>query len=383
MAANDLKKPLGQNLGQTFGQKMSASHFFMLGSVGSLAALILGLVGWIALVDDPHGGYPTEMVDLSASLHPSVKIGVEGMRPSIKPGIPETNLTGQTTANSPDLFPNNTQESMSDIAARNADDRIRILDPSSPTLNIDDQADSQQPPYKIYARTVNSDAIAGLPKIAIVIDGLGLSQTTTQEALSLLPPDITLAFAPYGNSLSRWTRKARSQGHELLVQVPMEPFDYPNNDPGPHTLLTTAKTDANKANLDWILGRFDAYVGVMNYMGARFSADELSGADFMREMQANGLLYLETGASGRSRFNSIATTMNVPNLKADLVLDFQGRASDIETRLIQLETIAQENGFALGIASAFPTSVRTISEWTQSLRQRGFALVPITTLLQQ
>ncbi len=118
-------------------------------------------------------------------------------------------------------------------------------------------------------------------------------------------------------------------------------------------------------------------------MGARFSADELAGSDFMREMQTSGLLYLETGASGRSRLNAIASNMNVPNLKADLVLDFQGRAADIETRLIQLETIAQENGYALGIASAFPTSVRTISEWTQSLRQRGFALVPITTLLQQ
>lgn len=379
MAANDLKKPLGQNKQQSNG----LSHIFMLGSLGALTLVLAGLIGWIVMVDDPTGGYPTERVDLVATLRQTAKIGVEGMRPGIKPGIPETNLNSPDPRSMPDLFPNQANPDQSNQPTANNGDGIRVLDPSSPQLNDAGNAGSNQRPYKLFARPVNSDAIAGLPKIAIVVDGLGLSQTTTQEALSLLPPDVTLAFAPYGNSLARWTQKARSQGHELLVQVPMEPFDYPNNDPGPHTLLTTAKTEANKANLNWVLGRFDSYVGVMNYMGARFSADELAGSDFMREMQANGLLYLESGGSGRSRLNAIASNMNVPNLKADLVVDFQGRAADIETRLIQLETIAQENGFALGIASAFPTSVRTISEWTQSLRQRGFALVPLTTLLQQ
>lgn len=384
MAANDLKKPLGQDK----KQPTSLSHLFMLGSLGALGVVLAGLIGWIAMVDDPNGGYPTEKVDLAATLRKTAKIGVEGMRPGIKPGIPETNFDNPDQRTTPDLFgnqqnPDQTDQPMQrDPITANNSDGIRVLDPSSPVLN-DTGSNTNQQPFKIFARPVNGDAIAGLPKIAIVVDGLGLSQTTTQEALSLLPPDVTLAFAPYGNSLARWTQKARSQGHELLVQVPMEPFDYPNNDPGPHTLLTTAKTEANKANLNWVLGRFDSYVGVMNYMGARFSADELAGSDFMREMQANGLLYLESGASGRSRLNAIASNMNVPNLKADLVLDFQGREADIETRLIQLETIAQENGFALGIASAFPTSVRTISEWTQSLRQRGFALVPLTTLLQQ
>ena len=129
-------------------------------------------------------------------------------------------------------------------------DDIRVLDPNDPSLNAVTQTDGAQP-FETFARPVNTDALAGLPKIAIIIDGLGLSQTTTEEALTLLPPDITLAFAPYGNSLSRWTRRARSQGHELLVQVPMEPFDYPNNDPGPHTLLTSANAEQNKANLNW------------------------------------------------------------------------------------------------------------------------------------
>ena len=184
-------------------------------------------------------------------------------------------------------------------------------------------------------------------------------------------------------ALSRWTERARAQGRELLIQVPMEPFDYPNNDPGPHTLLTSADGDTNKINLKWVLNRFEGYVGVMNYMGARFSSDELAGSEFMRELRNDGLLYLESGAAGRSRLNAIASNMGVPNLRADLIIDFRGREADIETRLVQLESVAQEKGYALGVASAFPTSIRTISRWTENLRQRGFALVPATTLLQQ
>lgn len=376
MAANDLKQPLGLEKGKRALTRFRISQLFMFGSLAVFVALISSLIGWIALVDDPHGGYPSEVVDLRGVLDKSNRIGVESIRPGIKPGIPETNAPS---------FPNNAQTD-NDFATTlgDTDDagEIKILSPDDPSLNSL-PGTNKQAAYLVNARSINSDAIAGLPKIAIIVDGLGLSQTTTQEALSLLPPDVSLAFAPYGNSLQRWTRKARSQGHELLIQVPMEPFDYPNNDPGPHTLLTTNDTAKNLSNLNWVLGRFDGYVGIMNYMGARFSSDELVGTDLMRQLAGNGLLYVENGASGRSRLNSIARSLNVPNLRADLIVDVRGRSEDIQTRLVQLESLAQERGHALGVATAFPVSVRTISEWTQSLRQRGFALVPVTTLLQQ
>ncbi len=370
MAADDLSSPLGQTQKK---RSIRPSQMFMFGSVGLFATLIIALVGWISLVDDPYGGYPSKQVDLAGLTSQSDRIGVDTIRPAIKPGIPDTNLPDR-----PILQPSLQTPSTPDQPQGGT---IRVLDPSDPSLNTAPGKPGQAA-YQLFARPVNSDAIAGLPKIAIIVDGLGLSQTTTQEALSLLPPDITLAFAPYGNGLGRWTRKARSQGHEILIQVPMEPFDYPNNDPGPHTLLTSADTQKNLSNLEWVLGRFDSYVGIMNYMGARFSSDELAGTDLMKQLRQEGLLYVENGAPGRSRLNSIADGLSVPNLRADLIIDARGRSQDIQTRLVQLETLAQERGFALGAATAFPVSVRTISEWTQSLRQRGFALVPVTTLLQ-
>ena len=50
---------------------------------------------------------------------------------------------------------------------------------------------------------------------------------------------MTFAFTPYGAEVDSLATKARADGHELLLQAPMEPFDYPDNDPGPQTLLTS------------------------------------------------------------------------------------------------------------------------------------------------
>ena len=53
------------------------------------------------------------------------------------------------------------------------------------------------------------------------------------------------------------------------MQVPLEPFDYPNVNPGRNTL--TVDGDARRKtskSLHWALSRTTNYTGVMNYMGA-------------------------------------------------------------------------------------------------------------------
>ncbi|MFT4180376.1 MAG: divergent polysaccharide deacetylase family protein, partial [Rhizobium sp.] len=96
-------------------------------------------------------------------------------------------------------------------------------------------------------------------RVAIVVSGLGLSQTGTQRAIEKLPEDITLAFAASGNSLQRWMQEARRGGHEILIQVPLEPFDYPGNNPGPDTLLTSQPAGKNIDSLHKAMGRITNY----------------------------------------------------------------------------------------------------------------------------
>jgi uncharacterized protein len=149
-------------------------------------------------------------------------------------------------------------------------------------------------PVDVYARPWSGARGA---RVAIVIGGLGLSQTGTQEAIEKLQPEVTLAFAPHGNSIGRWMQAARREGHEIVMQAPLEPFDYPNVNPGRNTLTVAATAGENLENLRWTLSRTTNYTGVMNYMGARFVADPAAMAPVIAELGKRGMLYLDDGST--------------------------------------------------------------------------------------
>jgi polysaccharide deacetylase 2 family uncharacterized protein YibQ len=216
------------------------------------------------------------------------------------------------------------------------------------------------------------------PRVAIVVGGLGVGATVTAEAMRKLPGAVTLAFAPYGSDLGRQVERAREAGHEVMLQVPMEPIDYPDNDPGPHTLLTSVDAKENLDRLHWLMSRFQGYVGLVNIMGGRFTASEQSIGQVLREASARGLLYLDDGSSRRSMANQIAGANNLAFAKADLILDRVPTPTDVERALGRLETIARARGVAVGVASALPVSVDRISQWIKGAESRGIQLVPIT-----
>ena len=193
-------------------------------------------------------------------------------------------------------------------------DRALIEESESGPLPI--RAADGRRPVDVYARPWSGARGA---RVAIVIGGLAVSQTGTQEAIEKLPAEVTLAFAPQGNSIGRWMQAARRKGHEILMQAPLEPFDYPNVDPGRNTLTVAATPQENLENLRWTLSRTTNYVGVMNYMGARFVADANAMAPVMAELGKRGLLYLDDGSTARSVAPDLALKDRVPFASGDAI----------------------------------------------------------------
>jgi hypothetical protein len=158
----------------------------------------------------------------------------------------------------------------------------------------------------------------------------------------------------------------------------MEPFDYPDNDPGPQTLLTSLTTDKNIDRLHWQMSRLQGYVGIISYMGARFTASDKALAPVMRETAKRGLIYVDDGASPRSIAGQLAASQNLPFAKTDLVIDSVPTAVEIDHALARLEMLARDHGTAVGLATALPGTVTRIAEWAKKVEARGFVLVPIT-----
>ena len=216
------------------------------------------------------------------------------------------------------------------------------------------------------------------PRIAIIVGGLGVSASTTADALSRLPPEVTVGFVPYGANLSDLASRARASGHEVLLQAPMESFDYPDNDPGPQTLLTTLPSEQNLDRLHWQMSRLQGYVGIMNFMGARFTTTEKALAPVLTDIARRGLLYVDDGSSARSVAGNIAAANSLPFVKAAEVLDAVPTPAEIDRALSRLERNARKDGSAVGVASALPASIDRIVRWAKGAAARGFTLVPVT-----
>jgi uncharacterized protein len=236
-------------------------------------------------------------------------------------------------------------------------------------------------PADVYARPVPAQHRAAPVRVAIVVGGLGIGQNTTTDAIQKLPGPVSLAFAPYGGDLERQVQRAREEGHEVLIQMPMEPFDYPDNDPGPQTLISTLPPEQNADRLQWVLSRFPGYVGVINFMGGRFTANDAAFSPVMREIGARGLLYVDDGSSGRSLAPQLASGAGVSAARTDVVLDAIQRPREIDAALERLEKMAREKGSAVGFAAALPVTVERIARWAKAAEGRGVTLVPVSALV--
>ena len=218
------------------------------------------------------------------------------------------------------------------------------------------------------------------PLISIVIGGLGVSASGTADAFAKLPPTVTFALTPYGVDLEKLAEHARAEQHEVLLQTPMEPFDYPDNDPGPQTLLTSLTAEQNLDRLHWLMSRFQGYVGLMSFMGARFISSEQALTPVLRDTAQRGLIFVDDGSSTRSIAGQLAGSQNLPFAKTDVVLDTVPTPVEIDRALARLEMKARDSGIAVGFATAQPATIARIAEWAKKVEGRGILLVPITTV---
>jgi polysaccharide deacetylase 2 family uncharacterized protein YibQ len=235
-------------------------------------------------------------------------------------------------------------------------------------------------PMEVYSRPFVTAASlkTNAPKIALVIGGVGLNPVTTDAAINELPEAVTLAFAPYGDYIALTAARARTRGHETLLQAPMEPFDYPQNNPGPHTLRVDA---GDLDDLHWLMGRFAGYAGVMNFMGGRFTSDEKALSPVLADIAQRGLFFLDDGAAPQSVSGSVAARMSLPAARVDVILDARGTPQSLDAALAQLEAEARKNGSAIGFANARRPTITRLARFAREVERRGVAIAPVSAVL--
>lgn len=220
----------------------------------------------------------------------------------------------------------------------------------------------------------------GSYKIAIIMADMGMRSRTTRRALAEMPANTTFAFSPFGQGINGWAEQARRAGHETLLMIPMEPSNYPQDDPGPLTLLATQTASQNLNFLRASLAKLTGYVGILSHKGSRFTAAPESMRPVFQEMRTRGLMYVDGQATPYTVGPTMARDMDVPSAQNTRLgfLDDELSAAVISERLDELEKRAAQDGYAVGIARPYPVSIDAIQIWAAGLESRGAVLVPIT-----
>ena len=365
-----------------------------------LVLAIGGVLAWLALSADKSSEPSGSDVDAMVTVHLEGEEPKAADAPTSDPDVPEASEANAATAEKADeeTKPAAVPELANDAGAKKAaaPQYAAIAAPRGPiqqtiALALPDPALLQETsrgalpiigpdgrePWRVYGRSVGP--ASGLPRLAIIVSGLGLSADATLRAIRL-PKEVTLSFTPYGSDLEADVAAAREAGHEVLMDLPMEPISYPADDPGPHTLLTSLNPSDNIARLDWLLGRFKGYVGVINHMGSRFTASPDPLRPILRALKERGLMFVDSRSTSKSIAGGLAGQMQLPRAVNDRFLDRQPTRGAIDQSFAAAEGDARARGIALVVARPFPVTLERMAEWLPVLESRGIEIVPITAV---
>ena len=390
---DDLSAPLGQKPARR-KRRLRLPFTATQGLAVLLGLFLLGFIGFALFNNDPLGGEPVAHVALRQTDSPkegkaeekaaSPAAGHEEKAP-VKRAAPSdqktiTIIDGSSGAHHDVVISPESGDKAEDTApAIMTGVDQRLLEPSR--YGMIPVATDGVRPFTAYAAQADRAKAAKVPVVSVVIGGLGVGAAKTSDAIMKLPGAVTLAFTPYGADPSKLAERARAQHHEILLQIPMEPYDYPDNDPGPQTLLTTLGPDQNLDRLYWHLSRLQAYVGIANFMGTRFIATEQVMQPIVRDAAKRGLAFFDDGSAPRSVASAVAGAQAMPFAKGDVTIDAVPTPGEIDHALAKLEELAKERGYAIGTASALPVSIERIGLWVKALEAHGVMLAPLTTVM--
>ena len=213
----------------------------------------------------------------------------------------------------------------------------------------------------------------------IIVGGLGISATATAEALAKLPAAVTLRLRALWrrcraacNARARGEPRSAAAGADGAVRLSRQRSR-------PADAADLAVAEQNLDRLHWLMSRMQGYVGVANFMGARFTASEAgAGARPARDGQARADLCRRRLIAAQRRRPD--RRRQQPALRQGrFVLDTVPTPAEIDRALTRLEMARARERQS---RSASPPRCRPRSRASPNGRRRrksrGFVLVPIS-----
>jgi len=240
---------------------------------------------------------------------------------------------------------------------------------------------SEWPAYKYSQKTPHEEAAPH--RIVVVLKGVGLETAAALKAIDNLPSQIVIAFSAYSPDLPALVKHSHERGHESLVVVPMEPDDFPVNDPGPMALLSSYSAERNLQHLDQALEHANGIVGISHTMGHVLASQKAFLQPVVEDVLKRGLIWFDVHALVRSQAAALVRDNGGLYIRPNLLIDDEVSKQAIDQNLEKLEAIALKDGTAVGVAMPYPVTLDRLATWAEGLQTKGIELVCLTAIVEQ
>lgn len=222
-------------------------------------------------------------------------------------------------------------------------------------------------------------SLGGASRVAVIVDNLGARRDVFDPLREIRRP-LTVAILP-GLPLSEWTaREAAQAGMEVILDLPMEPYRFPEVDPGPGALLMTMSPQELQVQVGAHLASVPGSVGVTNHMGSRMTEDRPRMRTILEVLAGRRLFLVDGLTSNLSVAYDEAKGLGLKAGRRQIVVDHAAGEAGDRVRWDEVAWWAERRGEAIVIAHGHPLTARLLREYVPRWEARGIRFVPVSQL---
>ena len=218
-----------------------------------------------------------------------------------------------------------------------------------------------------------------LPRLAIVIDDVGVSKAPIKKLLALRMP-LTFAILPRQRYSTELANVINEAGYEVIIHIPMEPEDINGNNPGKGALLLAQSDDTIRKEIKTMIREMPHAVGTSNHMGSRFTKDYDKMHTVLEEIKNSGLYFLDSRTTADSVAFKLAQQMGVKSSSRRIFIDNKLDTQAIKNELRRAIRYALSQGEAIAIGHPHKQTIAALAEMKEAMENAGIELVPASSL---
>lgn len=218
-------------------------------------------------------------------------------------------------------------------------------------------------------------------KLAILLDDAGQNDDLVADAAAL-PVQVGIAVLPFLPRSAETATALNAAGHEVWLHLPMEPENYPANNPGPGAVLVGMSTDEIRTTVHSAINNIPHVVGVNNHMGSKATANLKTMTWIMQELSVRGMSFIDSRTTTRTVAEKAARSQGVPTNRRHVFLDNERRPEAIRSQLDEAVYRCRLDGEAIAIGHLDPVTVQVLAEELPGLAARGADLVKPSDLVR-